>query len=109
MGCGNPPRSGAPQLGLPGSENCPSMKELGACSRAYGGQGRRREHSRGSWGRGVQSKPRPTLTTEALLCLMEQRAVVSCPYPTGDLQSGIGGPPGFSVNADKEGVPFLVC
>lgn len=36
---------------------------------------------------------------------MEQRAVVSCPYPTGDLQSSTGGPPGLSGGADKEGAP----
>lgn len=40
MGRASPPRSGAPRLGLPGSESCSSKEEPGACSRACGGQGR---------------------------------------------------------------------
>lgn len=83
MARGNPPRSGAPRLGLPGSESCPSTEEPGACSRAYRGQGRRREQGRGHRDRIVQPNPQPTLATEAPLCLTEQTAMVTCPSPTG--------------------------
>lgn len=70
---------GAPWLGLPGSRNCASMEEPGACSRAYGDQGRRGNRER-AVGTLVQPNPQPTLAPEAVLCLKEQTALVICPF-----------------------------